>query len=1100
MRNGTKFWVALGAVLLGVLIASAAPAAPVRMKLDADTAKRMGIFISNFTELDMYEIPHVSAMTGDELVYFGVGHNWINNPKQIKKARGGKVSVDNKRVADAVKKYFALDLGNPRSAVYDGVEYSFAKGAYAFPTPGKKTVYYARVTAAYRDGDEIIMTGDVYNLKNPAEVRGPFYAYTKAWKWGGKNTWALISLHEGPMPSARELLGKGDVAPLEPPKPPKIPDVAAKPAPEEKTAPAKGDEEGLYTVLDKELLFFKAPLAEIPEVDYPGDIEGILGIVAYGNHIELRPIADGPFKELATQWIGVLSPEDGSVLGYIQKKGYEGVPDYKPFEAKSFLVDGDDPELRLQPGKGPNMKDYDFSLLKGEAVVAVGEYQDWLLLEFSTNFAEGEGGLGARYAWGKKSDFTDLSAYKADNSKADEGRLPSKMRYGVPGFYYGEGNDEAAGDDKVPFLPVSGELRDGLLKKGFRIDKGWMPEEFFISVDDMADSYARSMEYQADFITTDLFLHSFHLIFDNMLQKFEQTVMIERVKEALQDAVDMVAGLDQTFETEEERAIFDRVYDLFSVPLWLIEGDPGYKIALTLKGAGEVERILAGEAVDDSLVTGEKLDYTLFKPRGHYTISEEMERYFHAMSWLGSAEMGLFKIEDDKVIPVEENLGPVALASTILAVVAHEWDMFEEPVNFLVGGPVTGGTKPFRDLAIKHFRRLDDTLAARLTAPEIMEPWADEVLKTIKGSLMQTRPGGDDDRDPADRLPVFRLSSKRFTYDAYVFNMLTSPRVGTIEDSRNLPEGTDVMAVLGSKAADGLAKRNSGVKGYDENMKKLKEGLEEYLTTDGTFYSQWIGALKGGFDHSGADQFFYNNPAWQWKKLSTLSASWAELKRDTILYAEQSGAEMGEGGEFEAGPFAYPSPRGYVEPDPQVFGQILKAVEMLGEFIERFGLEGDGFDDGTPYKYRLMNFAELLTTARNIAIKEVNGEAVTLEDYGDIKGITRAFTPQLLLPGELVTDPDQLKMAIVADVATDYFEGRILEVGTGRPLRIYVYVNDASGGARITRGFIYSYYEFERAIDEGRLTDQEWREIVYDDSRADELRQLRPEWYKELED
>ena len=45
----------------------------------------------------------------------------------------------------------------------------------------------------------------------------------------------------------------------------------------------------------------------------------------------------------------------------------------------------------------------------------------------------------------------------------------------------------------------------------------------------------------------------------------------------------------------------------------------------------------------------------------------------------------------------------------------------------------------------------------------------------------------------------------------------------------------------------------------------------------------------------------------------------AELKHDTILYAEQSGAEMGDpGDDWEAGPFAQPFARGYVEPERQI--------------------------------------------------------------------------------------------------------------------------------------------------------------------------------------
>jgi hypothetical protein len=306
------------------------------------------------------------------------------------------------------------------------------------------------------------------------------------------------------------------------------------------------------------------------------------------------------------------------------------------------------------------------------------------------------------------------------------------------------------------------------------------------------------------------------------------------------------------------------------------------------------------------------------------------------------------------------------------------------------------------------------------------------------------------------------------------------------------------MAVLGSKAADEIAERNNAFKNYAANMEKLKQGADKYLAEDGTVYSAWIAALASGFEDTSPDQFFYNSPAWQWKKLSTLSASWAELKHDTTLYAEQSGAEMGGGGDYAAAPFAPPYPRGYVEPDPQVFGSLIYATSRMREFIGRFNMESGEWDqDGRPYISKLEEFAELLEIARDIAEKEAAGDAITMEDYENIKRLSRSFNASLL-PGDSAEDREQLKMALVADAATDYIAERVLEIASGRPRRIYVFVNDASGGARVTRGYIFSYYEFARALGEGRMTDEEWKKLVYDDSRADELKEFHPLWYDEL--
>jgi len=379
---------------------------------------------------------------------------------------------------------------------------------------------------------------------------------------------------------------------------------------------------------------------------------------------------------------------------------------------------------------------------------------------------------------------------------------------------------------------------------------------------------------------------------------------------------------------------------------------------------------------------------------------------------------------------------------------------------------------------------------------------AEEIRKTVPGPLIQSTPGGDDGtKDFASRLPVFRMSGKRFTPDAYVMNMLTSPRVGTDADPRNLPEGTDVMAALGSPAANGLASENNHVKGYAEALKKLKTWMDGHLAGEETVYSLWIKAFREGFRDSGSDQFFYRSPAWQWKKLSTCSASWAELKHDTVLYAEQSGAEMGDGGDTEAGPYAPPQPKGYVEPDPRAYDALLSAVTRLKAFIAEFGMEPEDEEfekEGIPYASRLDTLAELLTIARDIAARETGGKPVTAEDYWNIKYLARAFNAQLLLPGEMVEDTKQLRMALVTDVATDYFEGRVLHIASGRPQRIHVFVNDASGGPRVTRGFIFSYYEFPRSLGEGRMTDEEWKAMVYDKARSGELKNHHPGWYEEL--
>lgn len=70
---------------------------------------------------------------------------------------------------------------------------------------------------------------------------------------------------------------------------------------------------------------------------------------------------------------------------------------------------------------------------------------------------------------------------------------------------------------------------------------------------------------------------------------------------------------------------------------------------------------------------------------------------------------------------------------------------------------------------------------------------------------------------------------------------------------------------------------------------------------------------------------------------------------------------------------------------------------------------------------------------------------------------------------------NQNPAAIIADVATDP-NGEVLEVGTGEVQSIYVIV-PVDGMLKVTRGGVYSYYEFRWPMDD-RLTDKKWRAMM----------------------
>jgi hypothetical protein len=141
---------------------------------------------------------------------------------------------------------------------------------------------------------------------------------------------------------------------------------------------------------------------------------------------------------------------------------------------------------------------------------------------------------------------------------------------------------------------------------------------------------------------------------------------------------------------------------------------------------------------------------------------------------------------------------------------------------------------------------------------------------------------------------------------------------------------------------------------------------------------------------------------------------------------------------------------------------------------------------------------DLVLRAGRLATKEVRGEPISDEEYDWIRNLPGAFDRRLLLPADQADyispdDKKDLKMALIADVATHQEPPRYLLEGIGYPQRLTVLVKDYWGGTRLTRGFIFSQYEF---VHGQRLNDDEWREKVYNSSP--ELKGWEYPWYSEL--
>jgi hypothetical protein len=145
-------------------------------------------------------------------------------------------------------------------------------------------------------------------------------------------------------------------------------------------------------------------------------------------------------------------------------------------------------------------------------------------------------------------------------------------------------------------------------------------------------------------------------------------------------------------------------------------------------------------------------------------------------------------------------------------------------------------------------------------------------------------------------------------------------------------------------------------------------------------------------------------------------------------------------------------------------------VEYLKDWIQELDLETvrNSYEiyEAAPDR-QLQSFLDHIDEMIKITIKEIQGEPLNTMDYSRIRG-----TGFLL---EMVGS--ERNPAIAADVYTNPFHGKVLEEAIGYPQSIYVVVPNHEGELRLTRGAIYSHYEFQVGIN-NRLTKEEWGKML----------------------
>ena len=831
-----------------------------------------------------------------------------------------------------------------------------------------------------------------------------------------------------------------------------------------------------YTVIEDIAPLYKEIPAQLPlpvKVS-DGNPPGLI----YGNTFQGKPV-DGN-----SQWIEVIPPipheyhvlENYSLmpvkeeLRYIPARDIEPSPLYDS-SSQRFIVLGKDMAVYLKPDI--NSKPV-LNLLKGEVITANGILQEktesWYRFVF---YGSGDGYSGksnsGRAGWLRSSDIAALDP-GLDQSKIKIAEIPETSRSLGRSF--------------------SDEDRGRFAKQGFFIEKlaAAAPQ----NVDDMADLYLGA---EPVFISSDLYLHAFHLLFDRMLQDVEVTSLLPALKELIRELYQGSMELYDKAKSPAVKAACGRNMWYFGVAGTLLNLQLQMPEEIKADVEKEVQAILSEGAVEGTsskYLSGYTEDYSQYKTRGHYALNDDLKAYFRVMMHFGRKS---FILNDPSAslsaILITHTLNEKKLNVKLKAITSV--------IDYIIG--------PSDDWTPVQYNEVINTVYGpnaryfEYARPAKLAEFKQQALKMLPAQRIVSQKTRDNFEQPPlsqeERLAAtagFKLMGQRYVPDAEYFQKLTAPSVGSDAHPKNLPSGLEIMAILGSKESQELLPKEwwATIENYKESFEKAKASsdAESPDSREKTGYQSWLYIFKSLFLAPESKQFFMHAGGWGYKSLNTGLGSWTELKHDTILYSEQSYAEQGGGDEpGPAASYAPPSVKGYIEPNVEFFSRLSQAVSLVMSRLSECGFLSD------EYKNKFIHFNELVNRSRDIAAKEINGGTITEEDYGWIGALAGSFDRRLLLPdntGDIV-DPDYLKMALIADVATDSLNNIVLLEGVGYPQQLYVLVKDYWGGTRITRGYIYSHYEF---TDGKRWDDKEWQKKVY--SNAPELEKMEHQWYQRL--
>lgn len=563
-------------------------------------------------------------------------------------------------------------------------------------------------------------------------------------------------------------------------------------------------------------------------------------------------------------------------------------------------------------------------------------------------------------------------------------------------------------------------------------------------------------QYIPHYITTDVYLFILHKYFSRFIEKLDENYLYNQLHEILKNTSTKLNKLSGS--TNQSSIAWAKTYN--AIALYAMGDSLAKSPAAYATLFNEEKQKIDAEEGRPSFIPNSFVNYKELKPRGHYTKSKKLKKYFRGFKWISLN--GIDLENDDQlrglitfayIIKQDNKLHEQykQYISTIEKLAGREDNLsITDMINVIDDGSLDD------NLSDSHISSIRKTLA----------DLEKEKIKKVYGETFQTEEKGTN--------RVYFLSST-YSISGDIFSRLV--HVNRAKSKRPFPKGLDIPAVFGNQTAKNIItkeyKDHEAWPDYLPRLEQLQNQFSNFSDWDHNYGSK---ALKTALSaNAERDHYpdFMKTDAYNRKELSTTLSSWTHIKHDLILYQEKPfAAEGGQGGGPEP-----PQHYSYVEPNIAFWESALDLISWLEDLSKKEATFND----------ELRRMKELGVLLRDVSEKELNEEEITKEEYKKLHYV--GGTIEHILLGLLETDhlPEREKsMALIADVYV--YNGTNLNVAVGHADDIYTIV-PIKGEYYIARGAVFSYYEFKGKI----MNDEEWKLRVKNNNAPE-----RPEWISPL--